>query len=100
LGEAAPAVGPEAPGSGAETNDGIDGTGAGWCYSDASMIEEGIPSAWQRKLRVLKTGTFLANGKESATVAPLLKAAGYRTISLGKYLSGYPNGDPTHVPPG
>ena len=44
--------------------------------------------------------TFLANGKESVTVAPMLKAAGYRTIFLGKYLNGYPNGDPAHVPPG
>jgi hypothetical protein len=44
---------------GYETN-GIDGTGAGiiWYYSDINMVEEGMLSAWQRKLRVLKTGTF------------------------------------------
>jgi hypothetical protein len=45
--------------NGVETN-GVDGTGNGivWYYSDPSMIEEGAPSNWQRKLRVVKTGQF------------------------------------------
>jgi arylsulfatase A-like enzyme len=43
---------------------------------------------------------FLAHPGEPATVAPWLKAAGYRTIFVGKYINGYPSGDPAHVPPG
>jgi N-acetylglucosamine-6-sulfatase len=39
-------------------------------------------------------------GGESSTIATWLKAAGYRTILLGKYLNGYPSGSPTYVPPG
>ncbi len=45
-------------------------------------------------------GNFLAAGHESSTVATWLKAAGYRTIFLGKYINGYPSGSPTYVPPG
>jgi len=36
-------------------------------------------------------------GGEAATVATWLKAAGYRTALLGKYLNGYPSGDPGYV---
>jgi arylsulfatase A-like enzyme len=43
---------------------------------------------------------FLSNVSEGATVAPWLKAAGYRTLLVGKYLNGYGQGDPAHVPPG
>jgi len=43
---------------------------------------------------------FAAGGRESSTVATWLKAAGYRTILLGKYVNGYPSGRPTYVPPG
>lgn len=39
-------------------------------------------------------------GTEAATVATWLKAAGYHTALLGKYLNGYPGGDPSYVPPG
>lgn len=39
-------------------------------------------------------------GHESSTVAVWLQAAGYRTALIGKYLNGYPDNDPTHVPPG
>jgi hypothetical protein len=44
---------------GYETN-GIGGTGNGiiWYYSDASLIEEGIQSNWQRKLKALKPGSL------------------------------------------
>ncbi len=43
---------------------------------------------------------FVAAGRESSTVATWLKAGGYRTIFLGKYLNGYPSGSTTYVPPG
>jgi N-acetylglucosamine-6-sulfatase len=43
---------------------------------------------------------FSRRGAEAATLATWLKAAGYRTALLGKYLNGYPGGDPSHVPPG
>ena len=29
-----------------------------------------------------------------------MQEAGYQTAYFGKYLNGYPDGDPTHVPPG
>ena len=43
---------------------------------------------------------FRAGGGEASNVATWLKAAGYRTGLLGKYLNGYPNGAPAHVPSG
>ena len=43
---------------------------------------------------------FYGEGKESSTIATWLKAAGYRTVFLGKYLNGYPSGSPSYVPPG
>lgn len=44
---------------------------------------------------------FQALGHEQSTIATWLKAAGYRTVLMGKYLNGYPDlNDPTHVPPG
>ena len=43
---------------------------------------------------------FLANNSEGSTLGSWLKAAGYRTMLVGKYLNGYGLGDPTHVPPG
>jgi len=40
-------------------------------------------------------------GHEASTIATWLKAAGYTTAYMGKYLNGYPEpGDKTHVPPG
>jgi arylsulfatase A-like enzyme len=44
-------------------------------------------------------GAFASAGRESSTIATWLKAAGYRTILIGKYINGYPSGSPTHVPP-
>jgi N-acetylglucosamine-6-sulfatase len=43
---------------------------------------------------------FGAAGKESATIATWLKAAGYRTVFVGKYLNGYPAGSESRIPPG
>ncbi len=44
---------------------------------------------------------FQELGREQSTMATWLKAAGYRTAFLGKYLNGYPDrANPTHVPPG
>jgi N-acetylglucosamine-6-sulfatase len=43
---------------------------------------------------------FLSEGHEEDTIGVGLQEAGYRTAFFGKYLNGYPAGDPTHVPPG
>src|SRR5215210_9169106 len=43
---------------------------------------------------------FRDEGLEEDTIATRLQQAGYRTAFMGKYLNGYPAGDPTHVPPG
>jgi arylsulfatase A-like enzyme len=44
---------------------------------------------------------FAAQGHESSTIGTWLRAAGYRTAFMGKYLNGYPErSDLTHVPPG
>jgi arylsulfatase A-like enzyme len=44
---------------------------------------------------------FLALGLERATIGTALRAAGYRTALMGKYINEYPRGtDKTHVPPG
>jgi arylsulfatase A-like enzyme len=44
---------------------------------------------------------FHGTGGEASTIATWLKAQGYRTAMIGKYLNGYPSGgDPTYVPPG
>jgi arylsulfatase A-like enzyme len=45
--------------------------------------------------------TAFTNGVEASTVATWLRAAGYRTGLMGKYLNGYPNtAGNTYVPPG
>jgi N-acetylglucosamine-6-sulfatase len=44
--------------------------------------------------------TFRSEGLEENTIAVSLQEAGYQTAFFGKYLNGYPDGDPTHVPPG
>jgi len=44
---------------------------------------------------------FHGLGREESTIATWLRAAGYRTVLMGKYLNGYPErADPTYVPPG
>src|SRR5215204_3540929 len=43
---------------------------------------------------------FRDEGLEEDTIATRLQQEGYRTAFMGKYLNGYPAGDPTHVPPG
>jgi arylsulfatase A-like enzyme len=43
---------------------------------------------------------FQAESSEGSTVATWLRAAGYRTIFLGKYLNGYPSDEPGYIPPG
>jgi N-acetylglucosamine-6-sulfatase len=44
---------------------------------------------------------FYQLGNEHSTIATWLKAAGYLTGYMGKYLNGYPDGSgKTHVPPG
>jgi len=44
--------------------------------------------------------TFVSEGHEENSIAATLQQSGYRTAFFGKYLNGYPAGDPTHVPPG
>jgi len=44
---------------------------------------------------------FQRLGHDHATIATALRAAGYRTALMGKYLNGYPHGFPhDYVPPG
>ena len=43
---------------------------------------------------------FVSEGHEENTIAVNLQEGGYQTAFFGKYLNGYPAGDPTHVPPG
>jgi N-acetylglucosamine-6-sulfatase len=43
---------------------------------------------------------FLSEGHEENTIALGLQRGGYRTAFFGKYLNGYGEEDPTHVPPG
>ncbi len=46
-------------------------------------------------------GKFQAVGNDQSTVATWLKAAGYRTTLMGKYLNGYPDrNNQTYIPPG
>jgi N-acetylglucosamine-6-sulfatase len=45
--------------------------------------------------------TFHDKGRENSTVATWLRAAGYKTVLLGKYLNAYPGtAGSTYVPPG
>ena len=43
---------------------------------------------------------FVSERHEENSIAVGLQKSGYRTAFFGKYLNGYPAGDPTHVPPG
>ncbi len=43
---------------------------------------------------------FVSEGHEENTIGARLQEGGYQTAFFGKYLNGYPAGDPTHVPPG
>ena len=43
---------------------------------------------------------FVDEGHEENSIAVGLQEEGYQTAFFGKYLNGYPGGDPTHVPPG
>ncbi len=43
---------------------------------------------------------FREQGHEEESIAVSLQDGGYQTGFFGKYLNGYTNADPTHVPPG
>ena len=43
---------------------------------------------------------FRDEGLEESTIAARLQEGGYQTAFFGKYLNGYGQTDPTHVPPG
>ena len=44
--------------------------------------------------------TFRSEGLEESTIAVRLQEAGYQTAYFGKYLNGYADGDPSHIPTG
>jgi arylsulfatase A-like enzyme len=43
---------------------------------------------------------FVSEGHEENSIAVSLQEGGYQTAFFGKYLNGYPAGDPTYVSPG
>ncbi len=62
--------------------------------SDNTKVFENFPAAGGFQ-------TFYSRGEESSTVATWLRAAGYRTVLMGKYLNGYPgSAGATYIPPG
>jgi arylsulfatase A-like enzyme len=74
------------------------------CPSRASILRGQYPHNHQVLTNRPPSGgfeKFLALGHEASTIATWLRAGGYRTALLGKYLNGYPDaGNPAHVPPG
>ena len=59
---------------------------------NTQILANGPPDGGFEKFRSL--------GHENSTVATWLRAVGYRTVLLGKYLNGYPAEEFTYVPPG
>jgi len=74
------------------------------CPSRTTILRGQFPHNTQVLTNALPTGGFekaYASNLESATVATVLHAAGYRTVLLGKYLNGYPDtASPNYIPPG
>lgn len=74
------------------------------CPSRTVILRGQYPHNSQILTNNLPLGGFekvYADSLESSTVATVLHGAGYRTVLLGKYLNGYPDGArPTYVPPG
>jgi arylsulfatase A-like enzyme len=57
--------------------------------------------AWNTGVQTNSHGAFHNAGNPDRTIAVWLKAAGYRTALVGKYLNGYPNPNAqAYVPPG
>jgi N-acetylglucosamine-6-sulfatase len=74
------------------------------CPSRTTILRGQFPHNTQVTTNALPNGGFEkahALNLESATLATVLHAAGYRTVLLGKYLNGYPDtAGPTYIPPG
>jgi N-acetylglucosamine-6-sulfatase len=74
------------------------------CPSRTTILRGQYPHNTHVLTNNLPNGGFekvYSEGLESATVATVLHAAGYRTILLGKYLNGYPDtAPPNYIPPG
>jgi N-acetylglucosamine-6-sulfatase len=60
------------------------------------------PQQWCKGQRSPEGGgqTFVSEGHEENSIAVSLQQVVYQTAFFGKYLNGYPAGDPIHVPPG
>ncbi len=73
------------------------------CPSRASLLRGQYPHNHQVISNLQPAGgfgKFHELGHEQSTIATWLKAAGYRTVLLGKYLNGYPGKESLYVPPG
>jgi len=73
------------------------------CPSRASFLRGEYPHNHQVLTNFEPEGgfeRFHELGHEQSTIATWLKAAGYRTVLLGKYLNGYPGKQSLHAPPG
>lgn len=74
------------------------------CPSRASLLRGQYPHNHQVLSNFQPGGgfqKFYTLEEEQSTIAAWLKAAGYRTVLLGKYLNGYPGSEKTsYVPPG
>jgi arylsulfatase A-like enzyme len=73
------------------------------CPSRATVLRGQYPHNHQVLSNGGTTGgfrRFRRLGHETSTVATWLQEAGYRTALMGKYLNGYPAGEPGYVPPG
>jgi N-acetylglucosamine-6-sulfatase len=73
------------------------------CPSRASFLRGQYPHNHQVLSNAEPEGgfeRFHELGHEQSTIATWLKAAGYRTVLLGKYLNGYPGKQSLSAPPG
>ncbi|MFI5166730.1 MAG: sulfatase-like hydrolase/transferase [Thermoanaerobaculales bacterium] len=74
------------------------------CPSRTTILRGQYPHNSQVLTNALPLGGFEkahALNLESATLATVLHAAGYRTVLFGKYLNGYPDtATPNYIPPG
>jgi N-acetylglucosamine-6-sulfatase len=73
------------------------------CPSRASLLRGQYPHNHQVLTNLEPEGgfeRFHEVGDEQSTIATWLKAAGYRTVLLGKYLNGYPGKESLRPPPG
>jgi N-acetylglucosamine-6-sulfatase len=73
------------------------------CPSRSSILRGQYPHNTKVEGNMLPQGgfqKFFQQGLEANTIGTWLEGAGYRTVFAGKYLNGYGNSDPSHVPAG